>query len=155
MYTRLQNGLIDGISIGYEVPDGGSSYENGVRQLQEITLWEISLVTFPANTFARVTDVKSLLESKPRQTAFVDALREDLKAGRRFSAATESVIRDLAHSYKAHGVFIEKLMALLDEDDEKHRAQVDTTRTAPGDESGKSLASLLITLKELRDGVAA
>jgi HK97 family phage prohead protease len=58
-YTRLQNGLIDGISIGYEVLK--EAYVGNVRQLQEIKLWEISLVTFPANQFARVTDVKGLL----------------------------------------------------------------------------------------------
>jgi HK97 family phage prohead protease len=58
-YVRLQNGLIDGISIGYEVTK--EQYVGDVRQLQEIKLWEISLVTFPANSFARVTDVKGLL----------------------------------------------------------------------------------------------
>jgi len=58
MYTRLKNDLIDGISIGYEVPPDGARFNNGVRELHEIKLWEISLVTFPANTFARVTDIK-------------------------------------------------------------------------------------------------
>lgn len=57
MYTRLQNDLIDGISIGYEVTK--ENFVANVRQLQEIKLWEISLVTFPANAFARVTDVKT------------------------------------------------------------------------------------------------
>jgi HK97 family phage prohead protease len=61
-YVRLQNGLIDGISIGYEVLK--EVYVGNVRQLQEIKLWEISLVTFPANQFARVTDVKGDTESR-------------------------------------------------------------------------------------------
>lgn len=58
-YIRLKNGLIDGISIGYDVAPGGASFDaDGIRRLHKLNLWEISLVTFPANTFARVTDVK-------------------------------------------------------------------------------------------------
>jgi hypothetical protein len=56
-YVRLQNGLIDGMSIGYEVID--QAWQGDVRQLKEIKLWEISLVTFPANSAARITDVKA------------------------------------------------------------------------------------------------
>lgn len=56
MLVRVKAGLIDGISIGYEVIK--EAYVGNVRQLSEIRLWEISLCTFPANQFARVTDVK-------------------------------------------------------------------------------------------------
>jgi uncharacterized protein len=58
-HVRLQNRLIDGISIGYEIPKGGAYYVGDVRHITEISLWEISLVTFPANSAARVTDVKA------------------------------------------------------------------------------------------------
>jgi HK97 family phage prohead protease len=58
-YLRLKSGLIDGISIGYAVAPGGEKYAGDVRQLHEVELWEISLVTFPANVHARVTAVKT------------------------------------------------------------------------------------------------
>jgi HK97 family phage prohead protease len=55
---RLKGGLIDGLSIGYSVADGGSYLKNGVRYLTDVDLWEVSLVTFPANEEARITQVK-------------------------------------------------------------------------------------------------
>ena len=58
-YLRLRNGLIDSMSIGYSVPDGGAKFVGGVRQLSKIDLWEVSLVTFPANDQARITEVKN------------------------------------------------------------------------------------------------
>jgi len=77
-YVRLQNGLIDGLSIGYEVVK--DNFQNGVRQLHEIKLWEVSLVTFPANQFARVTDVKSeiarLLQGKDVDSQVSTALQQ-------------------------------------------------------------------------------
>lgn len=121
MHTRLVNGLIDAMSIGYEVLD--EAYSNGVRQLKAIKLWEISLVTFPANTFARVTDVKSMLFDAHQQERFIQQVAAEVKAGRRISSATESIIRSLAESHKATGSFVEKLVGLLEapaeEDDAK------------------------------------
>lgn len=57
-HTRLQHKLIDGISIGFSLPPGGSVWDGNVRKLTDVDLWEISLVTFPACDFARVTSVK-------------------------------------------------------------------------------------------------
>jgi hypothetical protein len=46
--------------------------------LKEIDLWEVSLVTFPCNEEARVSEVKSLLESGhvPPPSKVEKALRE-------------------------------------------------------------------------------
>jgi Escherichia/Staphylococcus phage prohead protease len=71
-YTRVKKGLIDGISIGYSTVK--DSVRSGVRQILELELWEVSLVTFPANTLARVDGVKHT--SDPRLLAeMVDELR--------------------------------------------------------------------------------
>jgi len=57
-HTLLKAGAISGLSIGYSplryTIDSGS----GVRRLSQVELWEISLVTFPANEAANVTVVK-------------------------------------------------------------------------------------------------
>jgi HK97 family phage prohead protease len=55
-WIRLKKGLLDGISIGYETVK--RRYEKGVRHLQELKVFEISLVTFPANELARVSSIK-------------------------------------------------------------------------------------------------
>ena len=49
----LAAGAIDGLSIGYRARRATRNAEGG-RQLQEIELWEVSLVTFPMHSDARV-----------------------------------------------------------------------------------------------------
>lgn len=56
-YTLAKMGALDSMSIGYNVIQ--SEYDaKGVRLLKEIDLWEVSLVTFPANDQATITNVK-------------------------------------------------------------------------------------------------
>ena len=56
----LKMGALNGLSIGFRSMPGTSKYnDDGVRVLTAIDLWEVSLVTFPANEKARVTNVKS------------------------------------------------------------------------------------------------
>ncbi|MDX1974459.1 MAG: HK97 family phage prohead protease [Rickettsiales bacterium] len=57
-YTLLKSGAISGMSIGYSPVRYRIDAETGVRKLAEVDLWEISLVTFPANAAANVTVVK-------------------------------------------------------------------------------------------------
>lgn len=51
-YALLRGAAIDGLSIGYRtlLSDRG---KDGVRNLREIDLWEVSLVTFPMQPAAR------------------------------------------------------------------------------------------------------
>lgn len=58
-YTLLKSGAINGLSIGYKPIDYAYDHENGVPFLKEVELWEVSLVTFPANDKAGVTHIKS------------------------------------------------------------------------------------------------
>lgn len=57
-YALLKQGAISGMSIGYNARKWSMDNKKGIRTLEEIDLWEISLVTFPANTLATVTNVK-------------------------------------------------------------------------------------------------
>ena len=58
-YALLKAGVIDSLSIGFEAVEARRDARTGTRILEEVRLWEISLVTFPANAAARVTDVKA------------------------------------------------------------------------------------------------
>jgi HK97 family phage prohead protease len=77
-YELLKMGAISGLSIGFNTRE--DSYDNvtGVRTLKKLDLWEVSLVTFPANEAARVTDVKELVKSGelPSLKEFERYLRE-------------------------------------------------------------------------------
>ena len=57
-YELLKVKAINGISIGFCVKD--YEIKDGIRILKSIDLWEISLVTFPANDKAEVTGVKDM-----------------------------------------------------------------------------------------------
>lgn len=61
MIELLKEGVVDGLSIGFRTVK--SMWEEGTeyRQLLDVDLWEISIVTFPANTRARVDAVKMTL----------------------------------------------------------------------------------------------
>ena len=61
-YELAKMGALNGLSIGF-VAKGWEYAQGGeVRSLTELELWEVSLVTFPANTKARITGVKSTEE---------------------------------------------------------------------------------------------
>ena len=57
-HALLKAEAISGLSIGYSPTRYRIDEETGVRYLSEVELWEISLVTFPANSEANVTVVK-------------------------------------------------------------------------------------------------
>ena len=57
-YLMLKNGIINALSIGYTIIDDYIDMKTGIRVLKKISLWEISLVTFPANIHSKITDVK-------------------------------------------------------------------------------------------------
>ncbi|MGE0754584.1 MAG: HK97 family phage prohead protease [Alphaproteobacteria bacterium] len=56
--SLLKSGALQGLSIGYSPVRYRIDPDTGVRLLAEVDLWEISLVTFPANDAARITVVK-------------------------------------------------------------------------------------------------
>ncbi len=62
-HVLLQAGALDGLSIGFRTLQSTLDDATGVRTLTEIELFEISLVTFPANARARVTAVKAGIAS--------------------------------------------------------------------------------------------
>ncbi len=69
-HALMKMGALRGLSIGYDLKgipsDEAVSFDDkkNIRYLKKLNLWEISPVTFPANTRARITGVKMLEEAK-------------------------------------------------------------------------------------------
>ncbi len=59
IYSYVKNGIIDGLSIGYNVNKSYIDSKNR-RVLQDIDLKEISIVSFPANKHANITYCKAV-----------------------------------------------------------------------------------------------
>lgn len=55
----MRAGALDGLSIGFKTVKARRDRASGVRQLEKIDLWEISIVTFPLLPEARITSTKT------------------------------------------------------------------------------------------------
>lgn len=77
-HAHMKAGSLGGLSIGYRLNDYEYDSEKDAFILKDIGLWEVSLVTFPANDEARISNVKSELErgNTPRPSEVERALRE-------------------------------------------------------------------------------
>lgn len=59
-HAHMKAGSVNGMSIGYDVLDGGAEILNsGIRTLSKLKLWEISPVTFGMNPLAGIDAVKA------------------------------------------------------------------------------------------------
>lgn len=86
-YALLASGAINGQSVGYNTEDEEYDAKAGVWNVKQADLWECSIATFPANTFAVIDEVKNLIASGTMPTV------------RQF----EKLLRDVGIS-KAHAV---------------------------------------------------
>jgi HK97 family phage prohead protease len=67
IHSLLREGAINGLSIGFRVERARHERSTGLRRLEKLDLWEISVVTFPMQPGARVSAVKrAFLPSPPR-----------------------------------------------------------------------------------------
>ena len=57
-------GAVKGLSIGFTIIREEIDRKTRIRRLLELSLWEISLVTFPMNTRARITSVKDIVDAQ-------------------------------------------------------------------------------------------
>jgi hypothetical protein len=58
LLALVREGAIDGLSIGYRTVRGRIDPKTRIRRLYQVDLWEVSIVTFPLLTGARVRAVK-------------------------------------------------------------------------------------------------
>jgi hypothetical protein len=77
----LRAGAVDALSIGFSVPKDGASFEQhkSQRRITKVDLWEISVVTFPANPKARISRVKARVSAQalPSEREFERTLMRD------------------------------------------------------------------------------
>lgn len=78
LHALMRSGAVDGLSIGFRTERSRKDPKTGLRRLERIDLWEISLVTFPMLAQARVSAVKTApLVSAVKTAPFVSAARDE------------------------------------------------------------------------------
>ena len=86
-YELMKSGVLDGLSVGFDIPYGGATYEERdgdyVRIIKEAVLWEFSLVPFGMNPSALVDSVKSIrdFEAQLRGLGYSQREAKALAAG--------------------------------------------------------------------------
>jgi HK97 family phage prohead protease len=116
IYALAKQGVLSDMSIGYSVLD--FEVNGAVRELKEIELWEISVVSEPANPNAKITAVKSIDELKEIVTKLSDLEKVLREAG--FSRSSAKWIAGL--------VDVKKLMSIeLEEKDDDMTQVVEST----------------------------
>lgn len=96
-YELLQMRAISGLSIGYVTREDSYDKVTGIRSLKKLDLWEVSLVTFPANDAARVSTVKSIESIESLKDA-EGLLRDAGGFSRRDATALVARIKSVAQS---------------------------------------------------------
>lgn len=77
MLSLLKMGALHSVSIGFNIVD--SEMDNdGVRTIKEVDLWELSIVTIPANEKAVITSVKKDEEATmEKDEKIIDAIKAE------------------------------------------------------------------------------
>ena len=100
IYSDLKFGSLDAMSVGFQTVNDEYDSKAGIRTINEAKLWEVSLVTFPANDSARITAVKSskdILTVRDLEGALRDAgfsKKEAVSVASRFNQKLNETGRD-------------------------------------------------------------
>jgi HK97 family phage prohead protease len=96
----MRAGALDGLSIGFKAVKARRDAASGIRRLEKVDLWEISVVTFPMLPGARVEHVKTrpFTASVPTMREFERWLTRDAGLTR---LEARAVLRSGFHGLKA------------------------------------------------------
>jgi len=93
--AELRHGTIEGLSIGFVIPEGGAEKKDNVRVISQIELHEVSFVGSPAEPKAVITAWKSELASIESLADFERFLRESGDISRSMATALTSHLKTL------------------------------------------------------------
>lgn len=60
IHALMLDGVLDGLSIGFKSERARTEPRTGLRRLERVDLWEVSVVTFPMLPQARIAAVKAV-----------------------------------------------------------------------------------------------
>lgn len=153
VYSNLRLGILDSLSIGYEVVKKAT--EAGLRHLKEVKVYEVSVVTFPANPMAQIVGVKAadfyalpagdvFAIAASRASQLLDELlaapTAERKAGRVLSSANLSLAEAAINALSAL-VAAGRPAAPAQEDDAEKAADVLCETCGHADHEGEKCAS--------------
>lgn len=131
--TLIGDGVLCELSIGYD-PVVFYYDEEGIRHLQEVKLWEISVVTWAMNEQATITGYKAGEMTAQLEARLEAELQEDvasIKAGRKISASRMKSLKDASTSMKAAVKLLDKIIQEAEAVDGKGASPAPARKKAP------------------------
>lgn len=121
-YRLVKGKAISGVSIGFKPTK--YHYEGDIRIIEELDLWEISLVTFPANEEANVLEIKSNLIKG-------EIMKQQIWEN--FKSVNNEILNEVEHKGNADPLLKQQLLRINDElDGYKSRLdQIETSMARP------------------------
>lgn len=113
VYASLKHGSIAGLSIGYQIPSGGSQKAGKVRQLKRVHLIEVSVVEAQADASAVVDSVKGLIDEAGSLAELESILRDAGGFSRGDACALVSRIKSVALGDRGHEVSPAEIAAMI------------------------------------------
>ena len=114
--AAMQHGTIDGLSIGYMLQPDDIEFREDVRIIKNISeLAEVSIVTFPADSAARVdlASVKSSLESIKTLREFENFLRDAGGFSKSLATATAARAKEVLNRRESDSQLPDDLQRLI------------------------------------------
>jgi HK97 family phage prohead protease len=73
VFALMKKGVLKGLSIGYDIVR--NVVKDGINHLQELKLYEVSIVTFPMNELATVSSVKAQTDPDAELQSFLETVK--------------------------------------------------------------------------------
>lgn len=103
VYNKLKKGLITGLSIGFEAikVTWEESKDGFIRHINELKLWEVSIVTFPMQSGAQITALKRHAATDMSIDDLLSVAQHERKNGQTLSDITRARLNDTVKDLQA------------------------------------------------------
>ncbi len=122
-YSLVKSQAISGVSIGFKPLK--YHYKGDVRVIENIDLWEISLVTFPANMEANLLEVKHQFNAGEKMQTH----NQQLQTWENFKAVNEEINKSIEQKGYADPLLKQQLLRMSSFLDE-HKSRIDAIETS-------------------------
>jgi HK97 family phage prohead protease len=119
IYASMRNETIDGLSIGFKMPQGGYDMRDGIRYLRKIDLVEVSVVDNPADNYARISldsvksDIEGIKSIREAEEFLRDAANLSNSSAKALLAQIKSVLRDEVKTELEQAMILNRLNQII------------------------------------------
>ena len=119
IYASMRNETIDGLSIGFKMPQGGYEMRDGIRYLRKIDLVEISVVDNPADNAARISldsvkaDIEGIKSIREAEEFLRDAANLSNSSAKALLAQIKLVLRDEVKTELEQAMILNRLNQII------------------------------------------